>query len=450
MLVPTRDGAEFLADTVGSALEQTHRDLRVIVSVEPSTDDTVRVARTLAATDRRVEVLEGQHPVGWVANCNRLLDAVTEDEFMILPHDDLLDPNCVARLADTLATSRSAVCAYSDLAGFGSRSLLISAPPIGSARLERVVAFIGGWPNGLAFRALTRRRLARGLRLRDGSFDAFHADTTYVMELLARGPAVHVPEVLYRKRYRPESVHDVWSQIPVEVAAEAWLGHTLDTMRAAASLRLGVRGKRLVLGACLDRFVRTLGLDRDPLPGSEEVLREAVSFARALVRPPASRRWATARLDLAEGVAARAAGESTRARAALERAVEAAPECSEARVLLGALLVEAGHRELGLAEVDAAVVGQPWNPTVRLHAAWVRSGAGDLIGAVGEAERAVFLVPHVAAAHVAYSVMLELSGDHASAISAARQAMMVDPGNPSGGERLAALTPRSDRTASPD
>ncbi|MBP2300846.1 glycosyltransferase family 2 protein [Azospirillum picis] len=99
VVVPSYQYGRYLRGCVTSVLTQDIADLRVLIIDNASTDDSVEVARRLAAEDRRVEVLARPRNLGPHASFNDGIDWARADYFLILCADDLLAPGALARAA---------------------------------------------------------------------------------------------------------------------------------------------------------------------------------------------------------------------------------------------------------------------------------------------------------------------------------------------------------------
>jgi len=86
----------YVAETVASALGQTHADREIIIVDDGSTDDTLAVARRLAATDQRVRVVATPNG-GPAAARNTALLAARGEFVALLDSDDLIQPEYLAR-----------------------------------------------------------------------------------------------------------------------------------------------------------------------------------------------------------------------------------------------------------------------------------------------------------------------------------------------------------------
>jgi glycosyltransferase involved in cell wall biosynthesis len=97
VVVPCYQYGHFLRDCVTSVLTQHISDLRVLIIDNASTDDSLEVARSLAAADSRVEVIAHSRNLGHLASFNEGIDWASADYFMVLCADDLLAPECLSR-----------------------------------------------------------------------------------------------------------------------------------------------------------------------------------------------------------------------------------------------------------------------------------------------------------------------------------------------------------------
>jgi glycosyltransferase involved in cell wall biosynthesis len=96
--VPCYNYGRFLRDCVASVLDQGTADVRVLIIDNASTDNSVEIARALAAKDRRISVSAHATNLGPHASFNEGVDWASADYFMILCSDDLLVPGALASM----------------------------------------------------------------------------------------------------------------------------------------------------------------------------------------------------------------------------------------------------------------------------------------------------------------------------------------------------------------
>ncbi|MGH9616152.1 MAG: glycosyltransferase family 2 protein [Acidobacteriaceae bacterium] len=95
--IPTINRSELALRAIRSALDQTYRDIEVIVSDDASTDDTVKRIREIH--DPRLVVFEQKQRLGLVGNFDFCLRRATGEFFLLLGDDDLLLPTAIERLS---------------------------------------------------------------------------------------------------------------------------------------------------------------------------------------------------------------------------------------------------------------------------------------------------------------------------------------------------------------
>jgi glycosyltransferase involved in cell wall biosynthesis len=94
--IPTYNRAEgYLRQSLESALAQTYQNLEVILSDNCSTDDTGRLAAEYCRGDKRLTYLRQSQNIGPNSNFNFCLAQARGRYFLLLPDDDLIDPDFV-------------------------------------------------------------------------------------------------------------------------------------------------------------------------------------------------------------------------------------------------------------------------------------------------------------------------------------------------------------------
>jgi glycosyltransferase involved in cell wall biosynthesis len=95
--VPCYQYGRYLRQCVESVLAQGLPELRILIIDNASTDDSVAIARQLAAEDARIEVVTRPVNLGPHASFNAGVDWARADYFMVLCADDLLTPGALQR-----------------------------------------------------------------------------------------------------------------------------------------------------------------------------------------------------------------------------------------------------------------------------------------------------------------------------------------------------------------
>jgi glycosyltransferase involved in cell wall biosynthesis len=97
VVVPCYNYARFLEGCVRSVLDQSVKDVRVLIIDDASSDDSLLVARKLAQADPRVTVVDHAENKGHINTYNEGIAWASADYFLLLSADDLLVPGALER-----------------------------------------------------------------------------------------------------------------------------------------------------------------------------------------------------------------------------------------------------------------------------------------------------------------------------------------------------------------
>jgi glycosyltransferase involved in cell wall biosynthesis len=84
VLVPNYQYGRYLRECISSILDHGVSDLRILIIDNASTDDSVDIARQLAAKDSRIEVRARRQNLGFQASVNEGIDWATSEYFMVV------------------------------------------------------------------------------------------------------------------------------------------------------------------------------------------------------------------------------------------------------------------------------------------------------------------------------------------------------------------------------
>ena len=97
IIIPIYNTSERLSGCLDSVLNQTHRNLEIILVDDGSTDDSPAIIQTYAQKDSRIKVIT-QKNQGQSAARNRGLKQATGDFISFLDSDDAVKPNFIQKL----------------------------------------------------------------------------------------------------------------------------------------------------------------------------------------------------------------------------------------------------------------------------------------------------------------------------------------------------------------
>ena len=210
--IPTYRGEATIAAAIESVLAQSMTDFELIVIDDGSPDDTRAIVDRFS--DPRLVCLRNEHNLGPQGNWNRCLEVAQGKYFKLLPHDDLLHPQCLERQVAVLDADHdkrvALVFCARDVLGPDGRVLTRRSYPGGNegvieghsvmrASVRRGTNLLGE-PGAVLFR--------KALADRIGRFDAtnpYVIDLDYWFRLLSHGDAYFCADSLASFRVSGES-----------------------------------------------------------------------------------------------------------------------------------------------------------------------------------------------------------------------------------------------------
>ncbi len=100
--IPNFNYANYISETICSVLDQSYRDLEVLVADNASTDTSVTVIRSLQARDERIHLRVNNCNVGFAGNLNKSASMATGKWMTMLSSDDLMSPDALSDYAAIL------------------------------------------------------------------------------------------------------------------------------------------------------------------------------------------------------------------------------------------------------------------------------------------------------------------------------------------------------------
>ena len=92
IIIPTYNGEKYIKETIDSCLNQTYKNIEIIVVDDCSTDNTVKILKSYG---NKIHLTINKENQGIVKNLNKALLNKDGDYFIFLGHDDILPPKHV-------------------------------------------------------------------------------------------------------------------------------------------------------------------------------------------------------------------------------------------------------------------------------------------------------------------------------------------------------------------
>jgi GT2 family glycosyltransferase len=226
VLMPTCDTPpDVLRQAIDSVRSQLYENWELCISDDGSTDPEVRaIIDTYVRSDARIRASYGQQHLGISSATNHALDMAVGDFAVRLDHDDMLEKQALMRIAQSIVFDDPDLV-YSDeviVAADGKEILGFALRPQFSIEYLRSHPYI---VHGVAFRTELLREL--------GGLDAslsISQDYDLILRAVERArKIVHIPEVLYRWRTKPESAGHQQKERVMEHAKQILAAHLART-----------------------------------------------------------------------------------------------------------------------------------------------------------------------------------------------------------------------------
>jgi glycosyltransferase involved in cell wall biosynthesis len=114
VFVPCYNYGRFLEACVGSVLQQSVRDLRVLIIDDASKDESLSVARKLAQADPRVSVVAHSENKGHIRTYNEGIEWTSADYCLLLSADDLLVAGALERATEIMDANPDVVLTHGE------------------------------------------------------------------------------------------------------------------------------------------------------------------------------------------------------------------------------------------------------------------------------------------------------------------------------------------------
>ncbi len=210
VIVPAYNAERYIERTLRSALDQTYRELEVIVVDDGSTDDTAAVVEAVKATDKRVQLIR-QENAGVAAARNAAIAAASGRYVAPLDADDLWCPTKIAsqvRRMENAGPDAGMVYCWWVAIDANGRELYGAASWSAEGDLYEALAYVNFIGN--ASIPLFRRSCLDAVGWYDSTFLAHDAqgceDWDLTLRVAARYRTISVPEYLVGYRQSTTSM----------------------------------------------------------------------------------------------------------------------------------------------------------------------------------------------------------------------------------------------------
>lgn len=109
VIVPVYNTDRYLKKCIESVLNQSYKEIEVLLVDDKSTDDSLKIIRNYATSDTRIRLIENEVNLGNGKSRNKAIEMATGRWVMFVDSDDYLEPNAVEELVRLASESESDV-----------------------------------------------------------------------------------------------------------------------------------------------------------------------------------------------------------------------------------------------------------------------------------------------------------------------------------------------------
>lgn len=205
--LPIYNAGELTHKILDILLSQDYTNIQIIISDNASTDQTWEICQQYALKNDRIQVYQNKRNRGYLYNFSRVFDLSTGDYFMWAAHDDYWHPNFISCCVAELETHPEAIMCFTDqlhiheetgekkLHNFASLNLMEDRT---SLRVRNLLTY-RPLPHAIFYSMFRRDRIVHAVP----APPVPSADIALLSNILLRGKAAHVPEVLYERCITP-------------------------------------------------------------------------------------------------------------------------------------------------------------------------------------------------------------------------------------------------------
>ncbi len=98
--IPTYNGSRYIEKCIACCVDQTYRNIEIIINDDGSSDNTLELIEQFSKQDTRIKLTQNNKNLGLVANWNRCLELASGQYIKWLFQDDLMELNAIESFYD--------------------------------------------------------------------------------------------------------------------------------------------------------------------------------------------------------------------------------------------------------------------------------------------------------------------------------------------------------------
>lgn len=112
--IPAYNNSKYIERTINAVLNQTYKNLEVVVVDDCSKDDTAAKVEAIMQNDNRVRLIKNEKNLGMTGNWNKVIREGRGEYIKLLPADDLVYRECIEKSMNSLLKSTDITLCITD------------------------------------------------------------------------------------------------------------------------------------------------------------------------------------------------------------------------------------------------------------------------------------------------------------------------------------------------
>jgi len=210
--IPTYNSESFIKETIDSVLNQTYKNIEVIITDDCSKDKTVEIIRSFS--DLRIKFFKNDKNLGVEGNWNKALQLASGKYIKLMGADDILYPTCIEEqvkvLEDTNNTDIVLTTSYKNVINQDGKLIMTRRFPGASGRINGITALKKSLRHGTNIIGEPVAGLFRAEILKKSGY--YNGENLYMIDLdlwsrmLKFGDLFVIDKVLYAFRISTQSI----------------------------------------------------------------------------------------------------------------------------------------------------------------------------------------------------------------------------------------------------
>lgn len=149
--IPTFNSSKTIYETIDSILNQTYKNIEILIIDNASTDNTINIVREHFSKDQRIKIYEFKENIGGEGNFTRCIQLAFGDYTAIYHSDDIYEPTIVEKQVAFLETHLEAGAVFTAASLINGEGKFV-----GSAFIPRYFLCNEGWDRIYDFNTIFR------------------------------------------------------------------------------------------------------------------------------------------------------------------------------------------------------------------------------------------------------------------------------------------------------